>query len=110
MIDNSKSIEQLENDFWKDEHSPTALVEKCLEFRRIPLRYLTIEQTRLLIGQNIGLLYLIPRAITILKDDILAEGDLYEGDLLKAILDVKEEFWKSHLDLKSQFRKIVLAE
>ncbi len=107
MIDNTKSIEQLENDFWKDNDPPTRLVEKCSQLRKIPIQNLTIEQIRLLIGQNIGLPFLIPKTIYILKSNIFAEGDLYEGDLLKSVLDIKEDFWESHLDLKSQLRKIV---
>ena len=51
-----------------------------------PLCEFDIEDLRILIGQSIGLKFLIPIAIEELEKDILVEGDFYEGDLLKAIL------------------------
>jgi hypothetical protein len=103
MFDSTKSIEQLENVFWPTVISlPTLLTENCYHFRRIPVQKLTIEQTRLLIGQDIGLNFLIPKAIDILRSNILAEGDLYEGDLLEAVLKCDKNYWKTHPDLKRQ--------
>ena len=47
-----------------------------------------------MIGQNIGLNFLIPIAIEKLKQNILAEGDFYEGDLLKSVLTSETDYWK----------------
>ena len=47
-----------------------------------------------MIGQNIGLNFLIPLAIDELKQNKLAEGDFYEGDLLKSVLTSDTDYWK----------------
>jgi hypothetical protein len=47
-----------------------------------------------MIGQSIGLDYLIPMAIDVLIENILAEGDFYEGDLLKSVLTSDKSYWK----------------
>ena len=54
-----------------------------------------IEDFRIMIGQNIGLKYLIPLALEILNNNILSEGDYYEGDLLLNVLKSDENYWKS---------------
>ena len=89
-----RSIEQLENDYWKDASFPSSLVEKCFNYLKIPVSELTVEQLRLLIGQRIGLSYVIPKAVCYLQTNVLAEGDFYPGDLLNSLLGLSEEDWK----------------
>lgn len=55
-----------------------------------------------MIGQNIGLKYLIPLAVQVLKKDCLAEGHFYPGDLLKSILTSEKEYWNTDLFNKSE--------
>lgn len=89
-----KSLEQLENDYWKEESEfPTSLIQRCFEYRKIKLSDLTNEQIRLLISQKIGLKYLIKIALEILNQNVIAEGDLYRGDLLDAVSKTPTEFW-----------------
>lgn len=98
-----KSIEQLENNYWKKESEfPSNLIEKCFEYRKIKLSELTIEQIRLLISQEIGIKYLIEIALKKLELNILAEGNLYEGDLLDSVSKISNEFWKEN---KTEFEK-----
>jgi hypothetical protein len=92
----NNTLEQLENDYWKDYNFETNLIKNCHEYRKIKLKDLTVEQIRLLIGQNIGLKYLIPIALDFLDNNILCEGDLYEGGLLSNILKVENEYWLSN--------------
>jgi hypothetical protein len=99
-----QSLEQLENDIWPDIDFPTPLVERCYKFRKIPLKDLTVEQLRVLIVQNIGVKFLLPNAYDILKSNILAEGDCYEGDLLNAVMNVKD--WEDCI-LKLNFQVLV---
>lgn len=47
-----------------------------------------------MIGQQISLRYLIPRAITILEANPLAEGDMYPSDLLSAVLHTDKTYWR----------------
>lgn len=102
-----RSIEQLENDYWKGVDFPTNLVERCFSYRKIPVSNLSEEQLRLLIGQQIGLPYTIPKAISVLQGNILAEGDYYPGDLLNSLLDLSEENWKQSVNQKSKLIELL---
>ena len=102
-----KSIEQLENDFWESMDFPTPLVEKCFNYRRIPIKDLSIEQVRLLLGQSIGVKFLIPKALEFLQNDILSEGNLYPGDLLSSVLRLEKIHWEGNDQLKSEFKELV---
>lgn len=96
-FDTTLSVEQLEKDKWKEPESyPTGLVEKCFKYRKIPVKDLSVEHLRTLVGQNIGLKYLIPIAVERLKENILAEGDLYPGDLLSAVITTEIAYWKTN--------------
>ena len=67
---------------------------------RTPLRQLRLEDLRLLIGQGIGLRFLIPRAIEHVEGHPLAAGDFYPGDLLKQVAEVEESFWQDRPELR----------
>jgi hypothetical protein len=49
-----------------------------------------------MIGQQIGLDYLVPLAIETLENDLFAEGNYYEGDLLKSVLSIRTDFWQNN--------------
>lgn len=106
-MNTSKSIEQLEREVWKHNIFPTLLVEKCHAYRKIQINKLSIEQTRLLIGQKIGVKFLLPKAISFLQDDLLSEGDFYPGDLLVAVLSLTDEDWKENEELRNELRKLI---
>src|ERR1700749_3536131 len=96
-FDIQRSLEQLEEDPWNDPKIfPTTLIEKCYSYRKFPVKDLSIEQLRTLIGQNIGLPYLIPLSIEVLRKDIIAEGDFYPGDLLSAVISCEDSFWRNN--------------
>lgn len=94
----SQTLENLEKNNWpalvEDEASYLAIT--CHRLRKKPLVDFSVEDLRIMIGQNIGLKYLVPIAIELLDDNILAEGDLYEGDLLTAVLSSDVGFWKNN--------------
>ncbi len=83
----SKTLEELENDYWEVSENDTNLIRKCMRLRKKTITSFSIEELRILISQNIGLKYLIPKAIIILEADPIASGDFYEGDLLKAVIN-----------------------
>lgn len=93
-FDSSKTLEQLENDFWGEPSYNSYLVKTCHELRKKPVRDFDVEDLRIMIGQNIGLKYLLPLASETLQKNILAEGNMYEGDLLTNVLKSKKEYWK----------------
>ena len=95
-----KSLENLEKSVWPplgpDEGS--YLINTCNRLRKKQLKNYTTEDLRIMIGQDIGLKFLIPLAIKVLQDNILAEGDYYEGDLLKSVLTSDPNYWKDYQD------------
>ena len=95
-INLNNTLEQLENDIWEDPGEVTRLVNTIYRLRKKPLREFTTEDLRITIGQQVGLAYLIPLAIDILKKDILSEGDYYPGDLLKNVLEIEAGYWSKN--------------
>ena len=83
------TLEQLEKNDWGDADAPTWLVQECHRLRRKPIEEFSTEDLRIMIGQNIGLKYLVPRALEVLRKNPLAAGDFYEGDLLSAVIRCK---------------------
>lgn len=61
--------------------------------RHKPVGALGPEDLRLLITQDVGLPYLLPLAVELLRTDPMAEGDLYEGDLLSAVMTRGRTAW-----------------
>ena len=87
LVVRDRSLEDLERDRWPalPAHS-SRLVSTAHALRCRPIGGLTVENLRLLIGQDVGLAHLLPLALEVLRDDPMAEGDMYEGDLLSAVL------------------------
>ena len=104
-----KSLESLEKKTWpalsSDEGS--YLIKTCNSLRRKQLQDFTIEDLRIMIGQEIGLYFLIPLAIETLTDNLFAEGDMYEGDLLKNVLDLDTKFWDDNKNYWQQLNEII---
>ena len=104
----TKSIEQLEKDVWKNPSEfSTDLVEKCHRYRKISIAELNDEQIRLLISQQIGTEYLIGMALNKLEKNILTECDIYEGDLLVAVSGLPNEFWNKNKTEFMTFKNLV---
>ncbi len=83
------------------------LVRRCNELLRFPLNEFTIEDLRLMIGQQFSLVYLIPLAIEKLNDDLFAEGDFYPGDLLAIVLKIDPIFWKENQEIWIGLNKLI---
>lgn len=90
-----KTLENLEKDYWDEPTYNSYLVTTCHKLRKKQLKHFEIEDLRIMIGQNIGLTFLIPLAIEVLEKNILAEGDFYEGDLLESVLTTDPNYWKN---------------
>ena len=102
-----KTLEDLEKDYWGEPTIDSHLVKSCHRLRKKPIKDFEIEDLRLMIGQNIGLKFLIPVALDKLSQNILAEGDFYEGDLLKSVLTCKKEFWISEKEMTQDLKSII---
>lgn len=104
-----KTLAQLEKEIgeqiYPDDISP--LIGREKELTRKPLRDFTAENLRFMIQQRYGWRFLIPMAIDILADNPFASGDYYDGDLLKAVVSVSENFWKDNQKLWFEVEEII---
>lgn len=105
-FDKSKSLQELESEDWGDPTFDSHLVQECHRLRRVPLEDFTVEDLRIMIGQNIGLNHLMPLAIEKLKRNPLAEGSFFAGDLLVNVLRADSNFWSRFPTLKSEVIRI----
>ncbi|MFE6128143.1 contact-dependent growth inhibition system immunity protein [Streptomyces sp. NPDC056437] len=64
----------------------TRLVRNVHALRGVQVGALTVDDLRTLIAQDVGLPFLLPVALEVLRTDPLAEGKYYEGDLLSVVL------------------------
>ena len=96
MIDTNKSIEELENDYWGEPTFGSYVVTTCHKARQMPIRLLSNEEIRCLIGQKIGLRYLLPIAVDILKSEPMIDVTYFEGDLLLALLRLELSDWENN--------------
>lgn len=102
-----KTLENLEKDYWVEPNGDSYLIKTCHQLRKKPLQDFKTEDLRIMISQEIGLKYLIPLAFETLKEDIFAEGDYYEGDLLKSVLTSDREFWRKETDLFNELEELI---
>ncbi|WP_328876409.1 contact-dependent growth inhibition system immunity protein [Streptomyces sp. NBC_00287] len=107
-LNRDRSLEELERDRWPAPSTDaTRLVATVHALRRRPIGELTVEDMRLLIGQDIGLPYLLPLALEVLRDNPMAEGDMYDGDLLSAVLTRNPAVWTETSGLGRELHVIV---
>lgn len=104
-----KTLENLEKDADPEVRVNSHLVIKTSLLRKIPLNEFSVEDLRIMIGQNFGLPYLISLTIEKLTEDVLAEGDLYPGDLLVAVTKIDTRFWIGNPKCKEQIEAIIAA-
>ncbi|MFF4809188.1 contact-dependent growth inhibition system immunity protein [Micromonospora chersina] len=90
------TIEQLERDVWPDPGPDASfLVRRCTELRRKPLAEFTVEDLRIMLGQEIGVPALLPLAVEVLLREPLAGGDYHPGDLLRTVLRLPDSAWSN---------------
>jgi CDI immunity proteins len=91
-----QTLEQLENEVWGEPEYHSHLVLTCHSLRKKPIDQFTVEDLRIMIGQDIGTEYLMPKALKILEFNSFAEGNYYPGDLLHSIMKLSKEYWEEH--------------
>ena len=101
VFDRTKTLEQLDGDVWPYDDFSSHVVQESQRLRKVPVGQLTVEDLRLLIGQKIGLPFLVPVALERLAINPFAEGAYYRGDLLVSLLSVPQEFWPKHPELNN---------
>lgn len=104
----NKSISELEGWKWKGEipsrETHGGVETRFYELHNIPLSKLGMDDLRFLIGQESCLTYLVPKALSILKEDVFIESEYYKGDLLVALFQISKssKYWDNHLDEKNK--------
>ena len=99
------SINQLENvPIPRPSEYESHLVKRCFDLANKKLKYFSPEDLRIMIGQNLGLDYLIPISIQILEKEPFLEADFYEGDLLLNVLKIDKDYWDRNPEIK---RKLI---
>lgn len=81
----------------------TDLIARCEAIWDKPLQDFSIEDLRLVVGQQIGLPWVVTLALTQLTKNLFSEGDYYAGDLLTSVLHVENDYWQAHPDERTRF-------
>lgn len=80
----NKTLEEIDGQRWGTPCCASYLEATCASLRKKPIGQFTTEDLRIMIAQDIGADVLKPFALNVLRQDPLAEGDYYPGDLLEA--------------------------
>lgn len=83
------------------------LINRVNAYACMSLQELDIEGLRTLIAQGVGLRYCIPLALNELKDNFLAEGDFYKGDLFVSIASLEGDSWVGLSNEKEFFTNMI---
>ena len=106
-FDRRQSLNELEQHDWGEPTYHSSLVETCHRLRRKPLKEFSVEDLRIMIGQQISLPYLIPLAVEHLEAEPLAEEDYYPGDLLAMVLQVELAFWEQNPSYRQRVLQVI---
>jgi len=111
-----QSLQDLDGEDWGDpddpHDAPTSLIERCLRLRRVPIGRLSPEDLRLLLGQNIGAEFLVPKALALLEgpridyENELVVGRIDESDeeaLVLALWSLPESTWEAYAEEFARF-------
>ena len=101
-----RSLNELEGEAWSPPEYDSHLVRTCHQLRTKPIGDFTAEDLRIMIGQEIGLFFLVPLALQMLEPDIAVSGAFFPGDLLEAVLRVPEDYWLRQQEQRDRLRMI----
>ncbi len=96
----NSTLEELEGARRPESGFPSHLVQECQRLRKLQLRLFTVENLRIMLGQNLGSRYLVPVALEHLEAEPLVEGDFHPGDLLCNVLSLPGSFWAENPELR----------
>lgn len=101
-----KTLNELEGFVPSPPTYPSALVNTCHRLRAKPIGQFSAEDLRIMIGQKIGLAFLIPLALERLEADPWVAGDLYPGDLLK-VSALASDAGPTRPELRNRLRAVI---
>ena len=106
-MDENKSIDQLQSIHLSTMAVPAGITSRCMQYLQVPVKDLSKEQVRFLLSHDIGTTFLLHKTIQILEEDILADGDFYPGDLLSALLNVDDVYWRNNPELAGRLYSLL---
>ncbi|MEU4142252.1 contact-dependent growth inhibition system immunity protein [Streptomyces parvulus] len=109
-FDLTQSLERLEGQRWPDPpRDTTSLVKVVHALRRRPVGDLRPDELARLITQDVGLPWLLPIAVRILRDTApgQAAGGWYDDDLLYTVVTRNPRVWEQFPDLAHELRRAV---
>jgi hypothetical protein len=102
------TIQQIEGRDWGTVPADASfLAQRCTELRCKPLEQFTVEDLRIMLGQEIAVPILLPLAVDVLAADPHAEGDHYPGDLLWAVLRLPASAWSAMPEVRQRLAAAV---
>lgn len=104
-----QTIEELEGEVWGPPGYDSSLVQNVHRLRKKSIDQFTIEDLRLMIGQNVGTRHLLPRALDLLEEDPLVEDYHYPGELLVVVMQRPDDYWRGHPDYLQRATGVVEA-
>ncbi|MEU0037914.1 contact-dependent growth inhibition system immunity protein [Streptomyces sp. NPDC006333] len=109
-FDRSRSVEDLEGRRWLDPPSDaTPLVRAVHALRKSPISDLTVAQSARLIGQDVGLPWLLPVGVEVLRSEDAegAVGGWFDDDLLTAVLTRNATTWAEVPELAQDIKDVL---
>jgi CDI immunity proteins len=108
VVQDDLSLEQIEDSYWGDPPpEATRLIETVHRLRRKPIGLFDAEDFRILLGQRLSVETLLPRALELLEEEPLLEGDLYRGDVLVATMRAPSSFWHQNPELLTRLERVI---
>ena len=101
------SLEEITGTVWGNPNYDSSLIIRCHQLRKKKLKTFTVEDFRIMIGQEIDIDILIPIALKILSNNPLAEGDYYPGDLLNNVLRINKKYWAKNTESLNHIKNIL---
>lgn len=106
-FDKSKTLDELDPPAWSKPAFDSYLLGTCYRLRKKPVGAFTVEDLRIMIGQRIGLRWLVPLALDVLEREPLAQGDFYPGDLLTNVLKLDEVLWRTEPEWLRRIQRVL---
>jgi len=104
-----KSLTELEGEDWGSSDDESYIIRNCTNLRNKALGEFNVEDLRIMIGQNIGIKYLLPIAIEKLDINIFSEGMHYPGDLLCSVLRASPKFYEENPEMREKLISLISA-
>ncbi|MHA6194464.1 contact-dependent growth inhibition system immunity protein [Pseudomonas wadenswilerensis] len=93
---NFRELENIYGVAYEPEKYPSSLSDWYISVRDVPLESLGVGDVCRAVRQDVFISDLLGAVICLLEEDVLA-GDLYDGELLAALSQLQDDFWRAHI-------------